>query len=94
MALLQMGFVLTHRPAPDENMALEALHGAAYGHHYRVDLHRYLTCRSQDKNLRKKGLFVKKVRYQQPLTFDWGGGGGQIKDRQVLGSSQSVRPRS
>lgn len=53
MALLQMEFVLTHRPAPDEDMALEALHGTAYGHHYWVDLDRYLTCRSQDKNLQE-----------------------------------------
>lgn len=54
MALLQMGFVLTHGPAPDENVAFKALHGAAYGHDYRVDLHRYLTCRSQHKNLQEE----------------------------------------
>lgn len=54
MALLQMGFVLTHGPAPDENVAFKALHGAAYGHDYRVDLHCYLTCRSQHKNLQEE----------------------------------------
>lgn len=53
MALPQIGFVLTHGPPPDEDVALEALHGAAYGHDHRVDLHRYLTSRSQDKNLQE-----------------------------------------
>lgn len=51
MAFLQMDLVLTNRPAADENMALQALHGTAYCHHNRVDLHRYLTCWSQHKNL-------------------------------------------
>lgn len=46
-----MEFVLTHGPAPNEDMALEALHGTANGHDYWVDLHCYLTRRSQDKDL-------------------------------------------
>lgn len=50
-----MGFVLTHGSAPDENVALEALHGAADGHHHRVYLHRYLTSGSQDENLQDEG---------------------------------------
>ena len=66
MALLQMGFVLTHRPAPDENVALEALHGTADGHHYGVDLHRDLTCRSQDKNLQEEEKVVCKESLKVP----------------------------
>lgn len=54
MALLQMGFVLTHGPAPNENVAFKALHGAPNGHDYWMDLHRYFTRRSQDKNLQEE----------------------------------------
>lgn len=73
MALFQMGFVLSHRPAPDENVAFEALHGATYGHDYRVDLHRYLTCGSKDKNLRDDKIrsLLRKGRCQQALASDW-----------------------
>lgn len=51
VALLQVVFVLTNSPAPDEHMALQALHGTANRHDDRVDLHSDLPCRSQDKNL-------------------------------------------
>lgn len=53
MTLLQVGFVLAHRPAPDENMALQALHGTADGHDHWVDLHRYFPRGSQNKNLQE-----------------------------------------
>lgn len=56
VALLQMKLVLTHGPAPDEHVALQALHGTAYCHHHRVDLHCYLSCRSQNKNLQEREI--------------------------------------
>lgn len=91
MALLQLEFVLTHRAAPDENMALEALHGAAYGHHYRVDLHRYLTCRSQDKNLQKKrGCLWRKLDVNNHSHLI----GSRLRIGRCWGTSQSVRPHS
>lgn len=46
-----MRLVLTHRPAPNKDMAFKALHGTAYCHHHGVDLHRYLPRRSQHKDL-------------------------------------------
>lgn len=76
MTLLQVGFVLTHRPAANENMALQALHGTAYGHDHRVDLHRYLTCWSQHKNLQEGK--VSKMKKTKTLILDW----EKIKDEQ------------
>lgn len=60
MAPLQVMFVLTHRSAADENMALQALHGTAYCHYYRVDLYCDLTRRGKNKNLQEvqKSLFI------------------------------------
>lgn len=53
VAFLQMLFVLTDRPASDEHVALQTLHGAAYRHDNRVDLHCYLSSRSQHENLHR-----------------------------------------
>lgn len=55
VAPLEVGFVLTHRSAPDENVALETLHGAADGHHHPVDLHRDLPRGRQDEDLQEEG---------------------------------------
>lgn len=83
-----MGFVLTHGPAPDEDVALEALHGAADRHDHRVDLHRNLACRSQDKNLQEEGrLWRLDVNNHLRLIKDGqvfgvcvkGGGGGVVR---------------
>lgn len=87
-----MGFVLTDRPSTDENMALEALHGTTYGHDHWVDLHSYLTCRSQNKNLQeeeKKGSFQKRLDVNNHLHLI----GVRLKTDE-LGRFQSVGPCS
>lgn len=53
MALLQVGFVLAHGPAPDKHVALQARHGTAHGHDHRVDLDGDLARRGEDKHLQQ-----------------------------------------
>lgn len=75
VTLLQVGFILAHRPAPDENVTLQAFHGAAYGPHHRVDLHGDLTCRSQDKNLRGRKSYKKNYKQMLDKTRAYTNGG-------------------
>lgn len=51
MAPLQVRLVLADGSAPDEDVALQALHGAADGQQHRVDLNRNLPGRRQYQDL-------------------------------------------